>query len=238
MGKIKKKQTKFQMTDFCDFVPDDPSCQVDPPTPEPGPDGGDGPVDDIKDDIKDDVKDDMKDEKMMEKDDKEMTWEKYDEMASEYFHPMEANLAYLGVAAGALSEIVLNRFVWHESNASTLSQAASGSGNTDYYDLLHMVGDYGGLGVWGIAAFTQLLATMGIMVGINMMVWGAYMASSDEEKAKFREDKEFLMMLRLTPEMVEDWGKEGDEKMEKDGKMKPMDKLLVRPSSLRTAISI
>jgi len=125
------------MTDFCDFVPDDPSCQVDPPKPEPGPDGGDGGDAGPVDDIKDDIKDDMKEEKMMEKDDKEMTWEKYDEMASEYFHPMEANLAYLGVAAGALIEIVLNRFVWHESNASTLSQAASGSGNTDYYDLLH-----------------------------------------------------------------------------------------------------
>merc|ERR1712113_934901 len=272
--------------------------------------GGDpGDAGEVVDDIKDDAAG-MKDEKMMEKEDKEMTWEKFDEMASEYFHPMEANLAYLSVAGSAVAQIVLNRFVWHESNASTLSQAASGSGNTDYYDLLHMVGDYGGLGVWGIATLTQLLATMGIMVGINMMVWGmlvplggmlielaymvlgflaynqffdqyeannstaysymaaleretakhtaehvagafelyhampswiwgAYMNSSDEEKAKFREDKEFLMMLKLTPEMVEDWGKEGDEKMEKkDGEMKPMDTLLVRPSSLRTAISI
>ena len=70
-------------------------------------------------------------------------------------------------------------------------------------------------------------------------IWGAYMNSSDEEKAKFREDKEFLMMLKLSPEIVEDWGKEGDEKKEMmDGERKPMDTLLVRPSSLRTAISI
>jgi len=34
MGKIKKKQTKFQMTDICEFVPDDPSCQtLDEPKP-------------------------------------------------------------------------------------------------------------------------------------------------------------------------------------------------------------
>jgi len=71
-------------------------------------------------------------------------------------------------------------------------------------------------------------------------IWGAYLAASDEDKAKFREDKEFLMMLKLTPEMVEDWDKEGDyEKMEKkEGEMKPMDKLLVRPTSLRQAFSI
>ena len=129
------------MSDFCDFVPDDPSCQTAPepePQPKPEPSGGDGgPADGGKPDEMKEEMDMMKDEKMMDHDDKEMTWEKYDEMASENFHPMEAKLAYLGVAAGALSEIVLNRFVWHESNASTLSQAASGSGNTDYYDLLH-----------------------------------------------------------------------------------------------------
>jgi len=141
------------------------------------------------------------------------------------------------------------------------------------------------MAVWGTAALTQLLATFGIMVGINMMVWGtvvpmlggllelagavialmaynqffdqtqlaspnvyasaymsrmeremanheashiaghfemyleakswvwgAYMASSDEDKAKWREDKEFLMMLDLTPEKVKDWGMDGDDK--------------------------
>ena len=65
-------------------------------------------------------------------------------------------------------------------------------------------------------------------------LWGAYMNSSDEEKAKFREDKEFLMMLKLTPEAVKDWDREGDEKMDHDEK-KPMDNLMVGPPSLRKA---
>ena len=123
------------MSDFCDFVPDDPSCQTAPepeptkPDPEPT-DGGDGGAGGDKTDGGD-----MGGK--MEEHDKEMTWEKFDEMASEYFHPMEANIAYFTVAAGAVMSIVLDTFVWHESNASTLSQAASGSGNTDYYDLLH-----------------------------------------------------------------------------------------------------
>ena len=296
------------MSDFCDFVPDDPSCKVDEVVEEVVDEtGGDaGDAGEVVDDMKGDGEGEMhKDEKMMDHDEKAMTWEKFDEMASEYFHPMEANLTYLGVAVGAVVEIVLHQFVWHESNASTLSQAASGSGNTDYYNLLHMVGNYGGLGIWGIASLTQLLATFGIMVGINMMVWGmlvpmggllielaylvlgflaydqffkqyeasnataysymaameremamhtaehvagafeiyhampswlwgAYMASSEEDKEMWREDKEFLMMLKLTPEAVEDWGKEGDEKMD-HGEKKPMDNLMVGPPSLRKA---
>ena len=38
------------------------------------------------------------------------------------------------------------------------------------------------------------------------------MASSDEAKEEWRKDKEFLMMLGLSPEKVEDWGECGDEK--------------------------
>merc|ERR1712088_501738 len=252
-------------------------CQTAPePEPQPtggngGPAGGDGgkPDDAGKPDEMKEEMDMMKDEKMMDHDDKEMTWEKFDEMASEYFHPMEANIAYFTVAAGMVAEIVLHSFVWHEANASTLSQAASGSGNTDYYDLQHSVHTYGGLAIWGTAALTQLLATFGIMVGINMMVWGmlvptggmllelglavlgflaynqffeqyeasnataaAYMATMEREMAKWRSDKEFLMMLKLTPEMVEDWDGEKMEKMDMDmdeDDKKPMDNLMIKP---------
>jgi hypothetical protein len=220
-------------------------------------------------------------------DKKHMTWEEFDEKAGEYFHPMDGNLAYLGVAVGAVSNYVMHGFVWHESNAATLSQAASGAANTDYYDLMHKIEIFGGLGVWGTAALTQLLATFGIMSGINLMVWGtvlplvgglleltgmvlyflaydqffkqytmttpnalagpylatmereaamhvaehtagafelylefgnwiwaAYMAASDEEKKGWREDKDFLMMLHLMPEDVEDWTSGDGEKMD------------------------
>jgi hypothetical protein len=226
-------------------------------------------------------------------DDGPMTWEKFDEKAGEYFHPMDGNLAYLSVAVGAVVELVMHGFVWHLDDADTYSQAASGASNTDYYALLHKIELYGGLGIWGIASVTQLLATFGIMVGINMLVWGmilplgglvvelavvvlgflaynqfwdqmtmatpnatassyvmsmerdmayhtaahvagafelylemgnwlwaAYMNSSDEEKEMWREDKEFLMMLQLTPEKVKDWGMDGGKKMKGDKGMK------------------
>merc|ERR1719189_2684751 len=61
-------------------------------------------------------------------------------------------------------------------------------------------------------------------------LWGAYMNSSDEEKAKWRSDKEFLMMLKLTPEAVEDWDGEKMEKMDMDmDDKKPMDNLMIKP---------
>ena len=60
-------------------------------------------------------------------------------------------------------------------------------------------------------------------------VWGAYMASSDEEKAKWRSDKEFLMMLNRTPEKVEEWGMNGDDKeMKEDGMMDGPPSLIVK----------
>jgi len=66
-----------------------------------------------------------------------MTWEEYEEKAGEYFHVMEANVAYFTIAAGFATDLALRMFLWHETNADTLSQAASGTGNTDYYKLLH-----------------------------------------------------------------------------------------------------
>ena len=294
------------MSDFCDFVPDDPSCapKVDP-QPKPDDNGGagppaggeggpgpDGPEDNGSDPSGGDGKMDGGDHDWSSMDDKKgMTWEEFDEKAGEYFHPMEANIAYFTVAAGFVADAALKMFVWHETNADTLSQAASGSGNTDYFKLLHQVEGYGVMGVWGLAALTQLLATFGVMVGINMMVWGtvvpmvgglvelasmaiafmaydqffkqselatpnatagaymarmerdmanhaashiaghfemylemsswiwaAYMNSSDEDKEMWREDKDFLMMLDLTPEKVEKWGMNDDKK-----EMKEMD---------------
>jgi hypothetical protein len=152
------------MSDFCDFVPDDPSCQTAPEPVDVVDNGGDGDTAGMVDGG------DMKMDKG-DHDDGEMTWAKFDEKAGEYFHPMDGNLAYLGVVVGAVVEAVMHGFVWHDDNSDTYSQAASGASNTDYYSLLHKIEVFGSLGVYGIASITQLLATFGIMVGINLMVW-------------------------------------------------------------------
>ena len=295
------------MTQFCDFVPDDPSCKTtDPVVPDNG--GTDPVIDDNVDDGGDaggDAgKDDMHDKDWPKDDKKAMTWEEFDEAAGEYFSPMTGNLAYFSIAAGFCADIALRTFLWHADNADTLSQAASGSGNTDYYSLLHKIEAYTGLGIWGLAAMTQLLATFGIMVGINMLVWStllplvegglaiavaalsylaydqffkqstlatpnatagtylaameremalhaanhiaahfemyheahnwiwaAYMNSDPDTKKEFRKDKDFLMMLNLTEDMVKDWGMDGEkEMMEED--MKKEDSKMTGPPSL------
>jgi len=134
------------MSDFCDFVPDDPSCQtVVDPEPAPTTDGGDAGAGTDGGDAGagnetggEASGDDMSGKDWSSKDDmKGMTWEEFDEKAAEYFHPMEANIAYFTIAAGFVADIVLRTFVWHEANADTLSQAASGASNTDYYALMH-----------------------------------------------------------------------------------------------------
>merc|ERR1719479_635191 len=49
-------------------------------------------------------------------------------------------------------------------------------------------------------------------------LWAAYMNSPEEAKEEWRKDKDFLMMLHLKPEDVEDWesGAEEGEMMEDD----------------------
>ena len=105
---------------ICAFVPDEPFC--------------------IKNDrgqLETIQKDEIEKVFVPEEPKEVMTWAEFDEKTAEYYHPMEGNLAYLMVAGGHLLNLVLNTFVWHGDNESTLSQAASGSGNTDYYDLKH-----------------------------------------------------------------------------------------------------
>lgn len=74
------------MSDFCDFVPDDPSCQVDPePVPDNGGDGGH--------------------EGHGDHDDYEM---------EEESNPMMGNLTYLHVALFSTLHAGAELFLWHE----------------------------------------------------------------------------------------------------------------------------
>jgi hypothetical protein len=54
-------------------------------------------------------------------------------------------------------------------------------------------------------------------------VWGAYMDSSDEDKALWREDREFLQILDLTPEKVEEMGMNALKEMVDEEMKKGMD---------------
>jgi len=63
-------------------------------------------------------------------------------------------------------------------------------------------------------------------------IWAAYMNSDEDTKAEFRKDKDFLMMLNLTEDMVKEWGMDGEkeEMMEED--MEKESSLMTGPPSL------
>merc|ERR1719510_2497486 len=96
------------------------------------------------------------------------------------------------------------------------------------------------MGVLGFLAYNQFFD----QYEANNATAYYYMAADEEAKAEWRKDKEFLMMLKLTPEMVEKWDMDGEEKMDyekMDGEMKedkkPMDSLMMSPPSLRTTFA-
>ena len=91
------------MTDFCDFIPDDPSCApvVDPEPIEQT--GGDGQGGDSHGEIDD-----------------------YEDLMEMKGHnPMMGNLTYLHVAMGSAIHAALELFVWHEDNYYDLGDVLS-----------------------------------------------------------------------------------------------------------------
>ena len=62
----------------------------------------------------------------------------------------------------------------YEASDKTDAQAASGTGNTNYYDLMWKIEWYAGMTLWGTAALFQLLATVGIWVDLNLLIWSIF----------------------------------------------------------------
>ena len=135
------------MSDFCDFVPDDPSCQpVDPVVPDGPTDGGDGHGGDGHHGEIDD-------------------WEDMQEMMGH--NPMMGNLTYLHVAMGSAIHAALELFVWHEDDYYDDGEVLG----TNTWEYLGMLSHYSHLGIWSILTITQLLSMFGIMGEINLMAW-------------------------------------------------------------------
>jgi len=132
------------MTEFCDFVPDDPSCQTDPVDPTPGGgDGGDGG--DHHGEIDD--------------------WEDMKDMMGH--NPMMGNLTYLHVAMGSAIMGALELFVWHEDDYYDDGEVLS----SNTWEMLGMLHHYSHLGIMSILTVTQILSMFGILGEINMMAW-------------------------------------------------------------------
>lgn len=133
------------MSDFCDFVPDDPSCApVDPPTPGPDGDGGKG-----GDDHHGEVDDygDMEDMKMM--------------------NPMMGNLTYLHVALMSAVHGGLELFVYHDDTEYDDGDVLT----TNYWKYLAELHHYSHFGIMSILTVTQILSMVGVAGEINIMAW-------------------------------------------------------------------
>jgi hypothetical protein len=157
------------MSDFCDFVPDDPSCTT-APEPELPIDGGDGnPTGPGGDSGPDGGKGDKDDWEMMEKMGKmdgNMSWEEVDEWLDLWMSQRSgfttAIMTTVSLAAGAFLELF--RYQSRTPDFFTSSAYVAGSG-TDYYKLYHQYYGYSYGAMFTLLSISHILAWIGI--GVN-----------------------------------------------------------------------
>merc|ERR1719210_2965600 len=162
-----------ELAEYCSFFPTDPLCAA---APEPEPEPVD-PVEPEKDMDKEDDKDMDKDmdgkDKDMDDYDKDMDgkkggkseedmmiWEgmKFEQLMEWAMRdPMMGQITYSLVAVGQAVHYGLVMFRYYNNERLPASV-----GDTDYFGLAHMIGGYGGLALWTVAAITQLLSVVGI----------------------------------------------------------------------------
>ena len=157
---------------LCDFFPDDPSC---------APVGEEeviiGPVeeeDNVEEPFDDEVAVDDAGEDGPSRRRTGGSWA--EEMANveglskiAMASPMAGNLAYLSVGLINTVEIALGLFRYSEKDQYKAGLITSGQPN--WWELSSTINNYGFFAVFSVLTVTQLLATFGIAVDINMMAW-------------------------------------------------------------------
>lgn len=128
---------------FCDFVPNDPSCQVPDPEPPTDPvtpiDGGNENMDDM----------DMDYPPKMEE------------------NGMQGNLAYLHVALFGLIHGGLELFRYHDDTEYDNGDFMS----TNIWKYAGELHHYSHFGIMGLLTVTQILSMVGVAGEINIMAW-------------------------------------------------------------------
>merc|ERR1712037_903904 len=81
------------------------------------------------------------------------------------------NLAFLGVTIYYLMYLFFDGSMGYKSEDNYYEAGKLGNDETNYWELADMIKLFGGLGIFGVLMVTQLLATLGIMSGLNMMLW-------------------------------------------------------------------
>lgn len=129
---------------FCDFVPNDPSCNVpDPVTPvDPTPDGGNENMDG----------------------DMDMGMDHPPKMEE---NGMQGNLAYLHVALFGFIHGGLELFRYHEETEYDNGDFMS----TNIWKYAGELHHYSHFGIMGLLTVTQILSMVGVAGEINIMAW-------------------------------------------------------------------
>jgi hypothetical protein len=141
------------MTDFCDFVPEDPSC-----APK-----DDAPIDDgSRPDIPVDVDMDSDDDMDMDMD-KEYT------MMQKAMMP--GNLAFLGLAVehGLMAGLELFRY---RSSSTYYDDADTIGMSQNWWKYANLAEQWTALVLGGVLTISQLLSMFGVGASVNMMMWG------------------------------------------------------------------
>ena len=174
------------MSGICEIFPEDPSCAVEEPVEEVVVDEGAGEADAegegemAEDDAEgEEMKGEEMDGEMDGKKDRSPKdangWIKKQGANAELLgfttrDPMMANISYLMTAGGSAFYLLADQFLWHEEDGYKAGELKSG--DTNWWKLAHTIEHYSAMGIMTIAFCTQALATFGIAVPINMMVWG------------------------------------------------------------------
>merc|ERR1719232_37907 len=164
---------------LCDIFPDDPSCAPEPePTPDPEPEpvdeeveedaeGGEG-EEDAEAEEKEEISDTEK--RVFDAVLEIAKWEHIKQLSNfAQLSPLMSNIGYF-LAAGGYAGALLMQGIRYRSASDYYDGAKIGT-DTNWWKQSDMIRIWGGVALGGTLAVTQLLATLGIMVNLNALIW-------------------------------------------------------------------
>ena len=172
------------MSGICEIFPEDPSCAVEEPVVEEPvveeteevADEGEGEEEVAEEGDAEEGEGEADAEPAAKKDFGEAAatavadWNRVKDMSGlAMLSPFMANLEFLGVASMWAIGSAMNAFRYRSD--SKFYDAPLYTGDTNYWKLGDQMRLFGGLAIGGLLAVTQLLATLGIAVGLNGTVW-------------------------------------------------------------------
>jgi hypothetical protein len=150
------------MTDFCHFVPDDPSCvTITEPTEPTEPTNPPIDTTDVIIDSSEPAEPNPEPDTRLVEEDLDVS--KLD--------PFQGQIAYALIALTSVAGIALEMFRYRSpADFYTASDTVYGD-SVNWWKLSHLIGGYGGLSFFAVASITQILSMAGIAVPINILVW-------------------------------------------------------------------